>query len=138
MKASLNTNPLLFTFSHAEKQFLFVRMEVLLTVLLICCILKARNCKNIHRNTYSTNRDVYCKTIKAFSECFFKQQKSFYNILQSIWSYVYWNIKNWPYCIINHHSLPKGSEICDKDYYWIPRRAKINILHEQFDILLVS
>ena len=153
-----------FTFSHAEKQFLFVRMEVLLTVLLICCILKARNCKNIHRNTYSTNRDIYCKTIVAFSECFFKQlqngQKSYlleylhilfcdfyticynvlsvYNLVQIICCYVYRNIKNSPYCIIDHHSLPKGSEICNKDNYWIPRRAKINILHEQFDILLVS
>ena len=66
----------LFTFSHAEKQFCLWEWKIpvlCLTVLLICCILKARNCKNIHRNTYSTNRDIYCKTIKAFSECFFKQ-----------------------------------------------------------------
>ena len=109
----------LFTFSHAEKQFLFVRMEVLLTVLLICCILKARKCKNRNRNTHSTNRDIYCKTIVAFSECFFKQlqngQKSYlleynvlsvYNLVQIICCYVYRNIKNSPYCIINHHGLP--------------------------------
>ena len=61
-----------------------------LTVLLICCILKARNCKNIHRNTYSTNRDIYCKTIVAFLECFFmklqKGQKSFY---QNIYIFVF-------------------------------------------------
>ena len=78
------------------------------------------------QNVFSSNRNLF---IRIFTH---------YNLLQSICSYVYWNIKNSPYCIIDHHYLPKGSEICNKDNYWIPRRAKINILHEQFDILLVS
>ena len=158
MNASLNKNPLLFLRSLMQKSnFCLWGWKIpflCLTVLLICCILKARNCKNIHRNTYSTNRDIYCKTIVAFLECFswnYKKDRnlfiriftysfnflSVFNWLQSICSDVYWIIKNSPYCIINHHGLPKGSEICDKDNYWIPRRAKINILHEQFDILLV-
>ena len=48
-----------------------------LKVLLICCNLRARNGKNTHGNTYSTNRDIYCKIIVPFVECFFTKSFQF-------------------------------------------------------------